>query len=361
MAREEGESGREHAARIIQKLDLHRKATFGAGIEASQVNASGSAGIASMISSNHSFLPGYPHNTSNSGISRQTSNMLPSVDTHPSTLAPLTLVKPPAATGLSRTAVLTAGEWANNKKLPPSVVANYWGSSVWGTVNIPIPPILPRLDDDDPIGIVVSESSQTSLGKIVQQKQFSDTFPSNYPPELKAQHAQFRLLFPNVPSEEKLVLVFGAAWTSSSDKDPQRQAMAGDGRIYITPDNMYFYGQQIGLVTAYSISLDNINEVTAASGKDCDYIFLHLRQDGSEDAYSRITIKVFLEDLGLLHTRLNLLIDDLQAEEPMELDAIISTLTNLEREEYERHSPSAESWEEVSANTPIDEIGRAHV
>lgn len=354
LVREEGESSREHAARIIQKLDLHRKATFGAGSEAMQANAGNNSGIAGLITASHGFLPGYPSNLQAPGGSRMTPSMLPSVDTHPGTLAPLTLVKPPAATGLSRMAVLTAGEWGNKKKLPPSVLANYWGSSVWGAVTIAEQPVLPRLDDDDPIGVVVAEGSQTSLGKAVQQKQFNDTFPSNYPPELKAQHAQFRLLFPNVPLEEKLVLVFRAAWTSSTGPDSD-QSMAGDGRIYITPDNMYFYGQQIGLVTAYNISLDSINEVTAAPGKDCDFIFLHLRQDANEAGYTRITIRVFLEDLGLLHTRLNLLIDDLQAEEPMELDAIISALINLERDELEKHSPSAESWEEVSASTPIDD------
>ena len=43
-----------------------------------------------------------------------------------------------------------------------------------------------------------------------------ETFPANYPVELKAQHAQFRLLFPSVPLDEKLVLVFNLFDTKDS-------------------------------------------------------------------------------------------------------------------------------------------------
>ncbi|KAF4977486.1 hypothetical protein FZEAL_6005 [Fusarium zealandicum] len=356
LAREEGESGREHAARIIQKLDLHRKATFSnqLGSEVSQSSAtSHSAGLASMMATNHALLPGQPGTLPSSSTFRQTPSMLPSVDTQTGSLAPATLAKPPSMTGLSRIAVLTAGDRhpvGGNRKLPASVVANYWGTSPWGVINAPSQPVLPRLDEDDPIGVVVPGSGQGA-----QRNQGGEMFPRNYPPELRAQHAQFRLLFPDAPLEEKLVLVFRAAWTGSPERGPGKPDMAGDGRIYITPDNMYFYGQQIGMVTAYSISLDIITEVTASPGKDCDFIFLHLIEDSNETGYTRITIKVFLEELALLHTRLNLLIDDLQAEEPMDVEAIISALINAEKEEFDRPSPSIESWEEVSATTPMDD------
>lgn len=57
----EGESGRDHAARIIQKLDLHRKSNSGAQMSAGQAMPSNptSGGIASLIVSTCSrfFLP----------------------------------------------------------------------------------------------------------------------------------------------------------------------------------------------------------------------------------------------------------------------------------------------------------------
>jgi hypothetical protein len=48
------------------------------------------------------------------------------------------------------------------------------------------------------------------------------------------------------------------------------------------------------------------------------------------------------------------LIDNLQAEEPMDTQDIIYALINAEREEFERPSPGAESWEDASANSPMD-------
>jgi hypothetical protein len=190
-----------------------------------------------------------------------------------------------------------------------------------------------------------------------QKKQLSGpVFSPDYPPELKAQYAQFRLVFPTAAPDERPVLVFNAAWTSSSPGEGKDgQGMAGNGRIFVTPDNMYFYGHQMGLVIAYAISLDTIAEVTAAPGRDCDFIFLHLNQDMNDSGFSRITVKVFLDDFSLLHARLNLLVDDLQAEEPMDISEIIATLLSLEKEQYEKPSPSVESWEEVSSNTPIDD------
>lgn len=349
LAREDGESGREHAARIIQKLDLHRKATFGAGAEAALSSSSGSVGgLANLISASHSFAP---------SSSRSTSNLIPSVDRHPGTLAPLTLVKPPAVTNLSRTAFLTAGQnpsGSSRARIMPSVLANYWGTDDCNTVEVPEKVVLPRRETDDPVGMVVSENRPISIGEDADIRS-SGELPPNYPPELRAQFAQFQLLFPSVPASEKLVLVFRASWTSSACDQSKARTLAGDGRIYVTPDHMYFYGQQMGLITAYRLSLDAIMEVTVAPGRDCDFVFLHLGQETNETGYSRITIKVFLDNLRLLHSRLNLLIDDLQAEEPMEIAALVAALVDLEQEEYEKSSPSAESWEDVPGDTPIDD------
>jgi hypothetical protein len=357
LAREEGESGREHAARIIQKLDLHRKATFGASPEPTLTTSGSSGGLSSMISGNQSSqLVGNSLSLTTSSQAKLTGVALPLLDNKPGTLAPPTLARPPTITSFSRTAVLIAGERGHileGKKLPTSVVANYWGTSMWGTMHSE-PVAAAQLDDDDPIGVVVSEDSHTPLGEAVQAKKASESLPPGYPPELRIQHAQFRLLFPNAPPEERLVLVFRAAWSSSLERGSKSELLAGDGRIYVTAENMYFYGQQLGLVTAYSIHLDIITEVTAASGRDCDFIFLHLSQELNDTGYTRITIKVFLDDLRLLHARLNLLVDNLQAEEPLDTIDIINALINIDQHEYEKPSPSAESWEEVSSSTPMD-------
>ncbi|TDZ71842.1 putative PH domain-containing protein [Colletotrichum trifolii] len=386
MVREEGESNREHAARIIQKLDLHRKATFGAGAEAAVAAAAtpSSGGIAGMIAT-HGHLPGYPSPPQGTPRNSTTTRFAPTtIDPSHGSLAPLTLARPPAATNLSRTAVMFSVDRSlgaeKTSHMPTAVLANYWGSSQWGTVygSGPGRPRTPGQVEENPFGIVVrvlgkpgeekpltpstGHRKTVSVDATFNQsqtpvKQPVETFPPGYPPELRIQHHQFRILFPAVPLDEKLVLVFRAAWSSSSGKDSpsSEHGLAGNGRIYITPDNMYFYGQQMGLVVAYTISLDIIAEVTAAPGKECDFIFLHLREDGNETGYTRVTIKIFLDNLQLLHARLNLLIDDLQSEEPMELAELINALINLESDDFSKRSPSVESWEEISSNTPFDD------
>jgi hypothetical protein len=359
LVREEGESSREHAARIIQKLDLHRKAAFGSGVEATLANPTApTGGIASLISASHNLLPVNPNQSLSPNSSKRTANMLPSVDSHPGTLAPLTLARPPTSTPLTRHAVFAIAERppvTDSTKLPASVVANYWGSNIWAAVNVIEEPVLPRLDDDDPIGVVVASGPGTPMGQPGQGNQSNESLPSNYPPELRAQLAQFRLLFPNVPIGEKLVLVFRASYSSSSERNTDSAPLVGDGRVYATPENLYFYGQQMGLVTAYRINLDIITELIMAPGRDCDFIFLHLGQDSNDTGYTRIVLKIFLDDVHLLQARLNLLIDNLQAEEPMETSGLISAMLNMEKEDSDKPSPSAESWEEVSSNTPVDD------
>jgi hypothetical protein len=387
LGREEGESGREHAARLIQKLDLHRKGGGDAGL----TQSAGGGGIASLISASHTLIPNYgtPVMAPAPSPRQPPANLLPSLLEHrPGSLAPNTMARSPVPTYLSKAAVVAAGE-RGTRAVASGVLANYWGTSPWSSVYNDRSDVAksPLLDIDDPfvqstthITLNADDGLKSPVSPItpiypthrkamsadanitdprVADRATAEQFPPGYPNELKAHHGQFRLLFPSAPADEKLVLVFNAAWTSASEDAKENKAFAGNGRIYVTPDNMYFYGHQMGLVVAYNINLDVIAEVTAAPGRDCDYIFLHLGQDMNDTGLTRITIKVFLEDLGLLQSRLNLLVDDLQAEEPMDLPELVSALINLEKEEYNKKSPSVESWEEVSSNTPVDD-GTTH-
>ncbi|KAK4169420.1 hypothetical protein QBC43DRAFT_307689 [Cladorrhinum sp. PSN259] len=367
LGREEGETGREHAARIMQKLDLHRKATF-----ASATDTASAAGVTGATL-------GLGLNTASSGQGAQSTPVRlpnPLLDQHPGSLAPITLAKPPISTNLSKTAILASASASSGQPLPSAVLANYWGSSsytsiyctVAGAPPTPKPyandpfvnsmmPRTPTFEKPTPPASSHRKTQSVDAKAVLDAKLPEKTadFPQNYPPELRAQYAQFRLVFPGAPPEEKPVLVFNAAWTSAPVEGKETQVLGGNGRVFVTSDRMYFYGHQMGLVVAYTISLDSITEVTAAPGRDCDFIFLHLNQDMPDTAFSRITIKLFLEDYSLLQSRLNFLLDDLQAAEPMELSEIITTLSTMQKGEDDKRSPSVESWEEVSSSTPIDD------
>lgn len=363
LGREDGESGREHAARIMQKLDLHRKSAFTGSMDPSSTGTAGASMASSTATSPHIGHPP-PLRVPNSLL-----------DQIPGSLAPITLARPPVATNLSKTAILASANAGASRGLPSAVLANYWGSSPYTSMYCPTPsiPNTPKPDMSDPF-VATAMPRTPTVEKLpapanshrktvsvdataadirIREQTPSEKFPLNYPPELRAQYAQFRLFFPTALPDDKPVLVFNAAWSSASP-DSKDAGMAGNGRIFVTPDRMYFYGHQMGLVVAYAINLDSITELTAAPGRDCDFIFLHLNQDMPDITYSRITIKVFLEDFSLLQSRLNLLVDDLQAAEPMELSEIIATLSTLNKEQDHKRSPSVESWEEVSSNTPAD-------
>lgn len=411
--REEGESGRDHAARIIQKLDIHRKATPSQLVDSVPAAAAPAAGgIASLISASHNILPVY----STAAITHLAPSLahkpnLPATPTLKeapvSTLAPSTLANPPAPTNLSKAAVIVSGERGigighsdATGGMPSGIMANLWGSANWGHVNrlerpeirrivhtagsaltpgSPVvrergSPLLPSSEENEKQDAALTTDVQSSISTSTDplatlsevatshRKTISldaeaarlqrgsvpkpDIFPPNYPLALKTQEAQFRMLFPNVPRADKLVMVFRATWNPNEQQE-------FPGRVYVTRNDMYFYSHHLGLVLINGMSLGDIVEVTAAPGKDCDFIFLHLRPGTSDAGYTRITVKTFLEPLRLLQLRLNFLIDNRKSEHELSLEQLINELVKLETEDPSR-SPSMESWEAISRDTPVD-------
>lgn len=278
------------------------------------------------------------------------------------------------------------------------MMANLWGSSNWGYVqrleqgdlknlgsanrSMPPSPNLPALDPSpkfvgdesrkpesgnteaiqaasstpaDPVASAAhlnpahrkTTSVDAGTARLQSLTPKPEVFPSNYPLELKTQEAQFRMLFPNVPREQKLLLVFRASWNPNDKQE-------FPGRVYVTQDDLYFYSHHLGLVLIYRTSMSSITEVTAAPGKDCDFIFLHLREDATKQNFSRITIKTFLEPLRLLQLRLNYLVDISQSGQSMSLENLMTALIKMEYDDPNR-SPSMESWEDVDVNTPVDD------
>ncbi|RDW71251.1 hypothetical protein BP6252_07814 [Coleophoma cylindrospora] len=408
-SREEGESSREHAARIMQKLDLHRRTTNLLQSEESPKPAPASGGIASLISASHNILPGYSTAAITQigpGAMKPKLAERETTETHTSTLAPSTLANTPTPTNLSKAAVIVSGERGvgigksdATGGMPSGIMANVWGSSNWGYINRlergeirtsslnagststssspgvraldPSPIIgnednrVPEVKLSEPVLSSISTSiepvagmasltsphrktmSAADLDYMRTGQTKAEVFPDNYPLELKTQEAQFRILFPNVPREDKLLLVFRATWNPNEQQE-------FPGRVYVTNNDIYFYSHHLGLVLISGLSLDTITEVTAAPGKDCDFIFLHLKEGAYKAGYTRITIKTFLEPLRLLQSRLNFLIDICQTDQPMNLEETMTALIKMETEEQSR-SPSMESWEDVSMNTPVDD------
>ncbi len=162
------------------------------------------------------------------------------------------------------------------------------------------------------------------------------------------------MLFPNVRRDERLVMVFRATW----NPDDQQEF---PGRVYVTNKELYFYSHHFGLILVSGRSLATVTEVTAAPGRDCDYLYLHLNEDTSRSTFNRLTLKTFLEPLRLLQRRLNFLVQNCNSDNPLALEAIMAKLMKLEQDDP-TSTPSLESWEDVSLSTPIDDgsvLGRS--
>lgn len=365
----DGELGRrDHAARIMEKLDLSRKSTAGPQLSGSNPS-SASGGIASLISAS---LASASHNIVQVGQIAAPAPGLPDTrlvigQTLPYTsLAPSTLANPPAPTNLSKAAVAVSGERGlgigRSGNMPGGLMANLWGSVNWGYVNKigkpddgphrdrslsgPPSPDKPDAADNTATKPPVAHRKTVSLGGDLTRPSTSEgEFPAFYPPALRMQDAQFRILFPTVPRAEKLVLVFRAVWNPTEQQE-------FPGRVYVTTRDIYFYSNHLGLVLITGIVMSQIDEVTAAPGKDCDFLFLHFKTDAREDGATRVTVKTFLEPLKLLQRRLNFLVRNASSAEH-QLEDVIKTLIRMENDDSQ-HSAGEEGWEEISPDTPMD-------
>ena len=391
----EGDNNRDQGGKIMQKLDLRKTTTSSqTGTQNGGTGAAGplpaAGGIASLISASNMTLPLAPGAVSqvqpleasgrsnNMSIRSNFQSVLKSLPS--STLAPSTLVNPPNPTNLSIMAIAVnsakgvgIGQLDDSGSTPSGPLANLWGSFNWSYANRLSSPSLSAetssknaneptdtaskhdLSDVNPSGLNSLHRKTISLDGDSADLQRTiigpPEFPNYYPILLKHQDAQFRLLFPSVNKEHKLILVFRATWNPNDEQE-------FPGRVFVTPEDVYFYSHHIGLVLTTGLSLRSVLEVTAAPGRECDFIFLHLKERETTD-YTRITIKTFLEPLRLLQRRLNFLVQNANSEEPQNIEEILKALLKLEHPNNEgERSPSMESWEDSAKITPGDVIGK---
>ncbi|KAG5296957.1 transcription factor SipA3 [Histoplasma ohiense] len=376
--------GRDHASRLIQKLDIHRRAATGLQQTSTSSPQSNTPGIASLIAASHTLLP-LGAQASGNAPENEYRQRYPNIfnyntrDGPVGSLAPPTLANPPAPTSMSRAAVIVSSEIGFGARIPdgtgamPSgMMANLWGSSHWGYMNsleCKGVPVLAEGTDGQPKGSVEEAPRNSSppeddplAGRHRQTVSLdggnpstlkdgaavASEYPSYYPAQLKPHDAQFRLLFPNIAKDETLVFVFRACLSLNDHHD-------FPGRAYVTTRRIYFYSNHFSLVFTSCVDLDMITDVTAAPGRDCDFLFLHLDVEEGSDIPRRLTIKTFLDSMKLIHKRLNYIVNMSQAKEPPNLEKMFKSLIKME--DITR-TPSMESWEDVSLNTPVDGASR---
>jgi PH domain len=340
-------------SRIMSKLS---KSSTGQAASSSTSPSMG--GIASLIAASHSVLPISPTPqplTLNTDFKKIIASNIPM-----NTLAPSTLANPPIPTNMSKTAIIVGAEkglslsGTGDGGLPAALMANLWGSTSWGRINkLEIPenehktpsrvpsrvpsPAPPGESEPKPVHKRSVSAAAFDLGSI--RSNASDDYPNCYPASLKMQDVQFKMLFPTDHHHDKLVMVFRATWNPSDQQE-------FPGRVYVTMDDIYFYSNHLGLVLITNVSLDSISEITAAPGKDCDFLFIHLKEGMLLDGATRITVKTFLENQKLLRQRLDYLVHNRQSSDSTSLEEVIKALLKLESQPDD--SP-IDSWDDMGA------------
>ncbi|EWC44036.1 hypothetical protein DRE_01388 [Drechslerella stenobrocha 248] len=359
-----------HGSRLGQILELPNRKTPALGanqpVGGDRKSLSG-AGIQALLSAGHGAGP---LNTAPPAMSTLgspgpgTARGLVTADVYASpSLAPRTLVNLPMSTSLSRHAVAVSTVSECGMTTPGGLMANSWGTSNWA--------ISSYLDDNNPpeTGVLrekpatqtsgpagASHRKTMSLDLEVQTQSAApnqppskmDPYPSNYPDELHQQDGQFRILFPGVPREEVVLLVFRATWKPND-------AQEFPGRAFVTTNALYFYSHYLGLVLTNKIRLQYITSVQATSSKASDTLQLHLKEVEELGPLSDedIFVTTFLESVWLLQRRLRYLVDLAALEAPVLLSDVIDNLMRMDNEPQQ--SPTSESWEEISMGEELEE------
>ena len=186
-----------------------------------------------------------------------------------------------------------------------------------------------------------------------------EIYPPNYPSELRAQDTQFRAFFPGEPLMSPVLLVFLGAWNFTD-----KQEIAG--RFYVTHKTLYFYAHFLGLVYTKVIPLHTIEGVRLSTGKYSDHIVFHLRPKDPDDSdYEdetrdenalKIFVKIFLEPVRLLQSRLNLLLENETAQLSLKQTAeVLDRLVELEAD-LGHHAPDGQGLSGITAGS-VDGYG----
>lgn len=353
----DGDGSRDHAARILQKLDLHRKTTAGSQLNSASIGAAvnPAGGINGLLAASQAAIAIGGVRARGTSPGRQPNLWAPS-------LAPSTLVNLPVQTNLSKTAIkvgvdkgVDLGVVDSSGGVPSGLMANQWGSANYGYISraergeverkpITSPPTPARRSSDptdtNDIADPPTPQRQPSITPSPEAPRHRKTvsaearnavvpptstpdFPSFYPIQLRPHDTQFRMLFPNVSHTDRIVMVFRASW------EPEKNS-AIPGRVFVTPSELFFYGNHLGMVVVRGALFSDISEVSTERGVTGDWMYLHLKESAGKE--ETLQLRVFLDSPKLLQRRLNYLTSNFDSEEPDELESVLHTLVRLGQE-----------------------------
>lgn len=220
-------------------------------------------------------------------------------------LVPKTLANVPMPTSMTREAII-ANSLINLTNVPSAITANYWGSVNWALYQ-----------ENSSLRNDIERANNSGL-----VSQPTEPYPSWYPIELQSQDTQMRAIFQSLVDddpEDRVVLYFRCLFRPN-----QKQEIPC--RNYVTPKNLYVYSTGFGLTAVIKKPIQSFTSIEGKYGKEYDTLYI-IYDDGHT-----ATARLFLDSGKLVRRRIQFIIDNSFAEEPLALKEIIGKLQEIGEE-----------------------------
>ncbi|EPX73049.1 pleckstrin y domain-containing protein [Schizosaccharomyces octosporus yFS286] len=238
-------------------------------------------------------------------------------------LAPWSIVAAPVMTNLTSDTITSfldhEGYFSGNS--PSALMANFWGSVNYGHV---------------------LEQRNWHLGPefgLTYQRISREVNLESFPAELKLRNAEFKGIFGELATSAVLFVSRVVSKREGQIRMP--------GRMYCTMRGVFIYYRISGLVLIEHIPISKISNVKYFTSSKCDYFYLSVTK------YGTLRFRLYLDSSKLLHDRLNILIYNYVADDPMNSVKLLSRIREVQKN-YAFEKPNVDQ----SAIPDFDAISR---
>ncbi|EPY52365.1 pleckstrin y domain-containing protein [Schizosaccharomyces cryophilus OY26] len=220
----------------------------------------------------------------------------------PDLLAPWSIVAAPIITSLTSDTITSFldHEAFFTGNSPSALMANFWGSVNYGHV----------LEQQN---LSLKSDFGLSYQKISREMDLE-----SFPAELKLRNAEFKGIFGELGTSAVLFVSRVVSKREGQIRMP--------GRMYCTMRGVFIYYTICGLVLIEHIPISKISNIKYFTSSKCDYFYLSVEKFGT------LRFRLYLDSSKILHDRLNILIYNYVADNPMNSVQLLSRIREVQKQ-----------------------------
>lgn len=195
--------------------------------------------------------------------------------------------------------------YLSSTTIPSATTANFWGYVNWG---------LYFVLDDESKQLIIKNTKNLPPKSIINLR-----YPDYYPENLRVSDAELRSIFEvYINDDEYTLLRFNGSWSPNSS---QKLFCT----IYVTNKSFYVYSHTCGLISILPIPLSNFLDSEIIDTKKLDTIKFYFISGLS------LKLQVFTENLNLVNSKFNLILESMKSNKSKNLQSIVSKLLHLDQ------------------------------